>query len=107
MELARKTCSEAFWAVSGTPTKHALSATIGRSAPVSGRWSEEAIKDVGRLLGIFTNLLQMKPFDVTGKSIANSPTTLVINPLRGKDGPEKGAVERLAHLVNCVMVRNR
>ncbi|KAJ9121638.1 hypothetical protein QFC22_002258 [Naganishia vaughanmartiniae] len=107
MDLARNTCSEAFWAVSGTPTKHALSSTIARDTATSGKWSDEAIKDIGRLLGIFTNLLQMKPFDVTGKSVANSPTTLVINPLRGKDGPACGAVERLARLVNSVMVRNR
>ncbi|KAJ9102438.1 hypothetical protein QFC21_002838 [Naganishia friedmannii] len=107
MELARKTCSEAFWAISGTPTKHALSSTIARDTAVSGKWSDEAIKDIGRLLGIVTNLLQMKPFDITGKSIANSPTTLVINPLRGTDGPVCGAVERLAQLVNSIMVRNR
>lgn len=107
MELARKTCSEAFWAVSGTPTKHALSSNVARDMAVSSKWSDEAIKDIGRLLGIFTNLLQMKPFDVTGNSIANSSTTLVINPLRGKHGPLCGAVERLTKLVNSVMVRNR
>ncbi|KAJ9107887.1 hypothetical protein QFC19_002630 [Naganishia cerealis] len=109
MHLARKTCSEAFWAVSGTPTKHALSSFSYATCnmPDTGRWSDESLKDLNHLLGILTNLLQMKPFDVTGKSIATSPTTLVINPLRAKEGPVHGAVERVQKIIHSVMVRTR
>lgn len=109
MTLARKTCSEAFWAVSGTPTKHALSSLTYAedSAPVQTAWTQEGIQDLRHLLGIMTNLLQMKPFDVEGKAVGNSSNTLVVKPLAGKDGPSYGAIDRIEGLIHSVMVRTR
>lgn len=109
MTLARQTCSEAFWAVSGTPTKHALSSQNNERNGVSlaRAWTSEGMEDLRRLLGIMTYLLHMKPFDVPGKLAENSANTLVVSPLNRYDGPMYGAVGRVENLIRMLMVRTR
>lgn len=109
MTLARKTCSQAFWAVSGTPTKHALSSDshFENASTSASPWGQGSIQDLRRLLGIMTNLLQMKPFDIEGKSVDTSANTLVVKPLADKVGPCYGAIKRIEKLIHLVMVRTR
>lgn len=109
MSLARKTCSEAFWAVSGTPTKHALSiiAPPDEDAVEPCAWIAEGIQDLKHLLDIMTNLLHMRPFDVKGAGQENSANSLVVKPVSGKDGPLYGAIDRIEGLINSVVVRTR
>jgi hypothetical protein len=109
MTLARQTCSEAFWAVSGTPTKHALSNNNdpANGASLARAWTSEGMADLHRLLGIMTNLLHMKPFDVDGSQSENGTNALVVKPLT-RNGPTMyGAVGRVENLVRMVMVRTR
>ena len=109
MTLCRKTCSEAHWAVSGTPTKHALSShsDTPNEGSISRAWTSQGMDDLKRLLGIMTNLLHMKPFDTDVQPTENSSTNLVVNPLSGQGGPVYGAVARVENLIRMTMVRTR
>jgi hypothetical protein len=109
MSLARQTCSEAFWAVSGTPTKHALTAipSTDDTAPAPVAWTAEGMQDLKHLLDIMTHLLQMQPFNAKGAGPENKSHALVLKPVSGKDGPLYGAVERIEGLIQSVMIRTR
>ena len=109
MTLCRQTCSEAHWAVSGTPTKHALSSNSDTQAEASTarEWTSQGMEDLKRLLGIMTNLLHMKPFDADNQPSENSSTNLVVNPLSRHGGPIYGAVARVENLIRMTMVRTR
>lgn len=95
--------------MSGTPTKHALSANSNteNGASLARAWTSEGMEDLQRLLGIMTNLLHMKPFDVDGTQSENGTNALVVKPLTRKGSPMYGAVERVENLIRMVMVRTR